>query len=40
LPDYDFYLCGPGGLITTVRTTLRRNRVPSNRVHFERFELR
>jgi ferredoxin-NADP reductase len=40
LTDYDFYLCGPAGLLATVRTILRRHSVPSNRVHFERFELR
>ena len=32
-----FFLCGPGGMIETVRETLSRLGVPERRIHFEKF---
>ncbi len=37
IADRDIYICGPDGMIDTVRRSLRRLRVPASHIHEERF---
>ena len=36
---YDYFLCGPPGMVTAVGQQLRDRRIPIRRIHTERFEV-
>jgi len=39
LVERDVYMCGPPGLMTAVRRSLREAGLPPSRLHEERFDL-
>jgi predicted ferric reductase len=42
VPDFktrDIYICGPQAMIDTTKDLLRKNSVPENQIHFEKFAL-